>query len=466
MLKLCMRYHTSDKPKKTLESKYSITEGTIWKALLVFFFPILVGTLFQQLYNTIDAVIIGKSEGKEALAAVGGGTAVYLTLLIGFFVGISSGSTVVISQLIGAKRPRATSRAVHTSLSLAFVGGIIMTLIGIASSGYVLKLMDTPEEITALSREYLHIYFFSMVPMFIYNMVSGILRAAGDSRTPLYTLIAAVITNIILDLLFVVFFKWGVAGVAWATVLSQAESMIISLIILKNRTDSIRFYFSHIEFCLPLLAKILRIGFPTGVQSTFYGVSNIIIQSAINSFGTITIAAWASYSKLDGIFWTVVSAMGVALTTFAGQNYGAGKYERIKQSMWQALGMTALFTIFAMGVFLAMGVHSFFLFTSDIQVAEEGFYMLKFLSPLWITYISIEVLSGVIRGAGDAFKPMIISLFGICLLRIVWLFGAVPMNHTITTVMASYPITWTVTSIMYWIYYTRGNWLRRIHKEK
>ncbi|MBQ5537452.1 MAG: MATE family efflux transporter [Treponema sp.] len=440
-----------------------ITEGKIWKSLLAFFFPILIGTIFQQLYNTIDAVIIGKFEGKEALAAVGGGTAVYLTVIIGFFVGITSGAGVVISHLYGARNDRATSEAVHTSLALALAGGFAMTAGGFAASGLVLGAMNTPESITGLSMDYLEIYFISMVPMFVYNMASGIMRAAGDSKTPLWILIAAVFTNIALDLLFVVLFGWGVKGVAWATVASQAESMLVSLLFLKRRSDSLSFRIRKLGFSPQLLMKMLRIGFPAGIQSTFYGVSNLIIQSAINSFGTTTIASWAAFSKIDAVFWTIVNAMGIAVTTFAGQNFGAGKFHRVKSCMAESLSMTLAFTLISAAFFIATAKQCYALFTNDASVIAEGVSMLRFLAPTWFTYISIEILSGIIRGAGDSFKPMVISLFGICFLRVAWLFVVVPRVHTVNTVLTSYPLTWCVTRAAFWLYWFSGKWIHRFH---
>ena len=444
-----------------MTNQNQITEGKIWKSLLAFFFPILIGTLFQQLYNTIDAVIIGKFEGKEALAAVGGGTAVYLTLIVGFFVGVSSGAGVVISQLFGSKNARETEKAVHTALSLSFIGGMVMTAFGIITADWVLRVTKTPEEILSLSLTYLHIYFASMVPMFVYNMASGAMRAAGDSKTPLYILIAAVVTNIALDTLFVVFFGWGVKGVAWATVISQAESMLVSLILLGRRKDSIAFSFKKLSFSPGILSKMLKIGFPAGIQTTFYSLSNIIIQSAMNSFGTVTIASWAAFSKIDAAFWTIVSAMGISVTTFAGQNYGAGKYTRLRKCMWQSLAMTAAFTVAASLIFTLTGRLCFSLFTNDAEVIEDGMRILKFLAPFWLTYISIEILSGVTRGTGDSFFPMVISLFGICFLRIAWLFTAVPKFNTVKSVLSSYPLTWIVTSVAFWVYWYSGKWLHR-----
>lgn len=438
----------------------SIIEGVIWKALLTFFFPILVGTLFQQLYNTVDAVIVGRFVGKEALAAVGGGTAVYLNLLVGFFVGLSSGASITISQFFGAKDTRETSRSVHTALMLSLTGGLIMTVAGFAASPWVLRVTHTPEDIMGLSLTYLRIFFVSMVPMFIYNMGASTLRAIGDSKSPLYILIAAVVTNIALDILFVVALGWGVAGVAWATVASQAESMIVVLVLLARSKTDVKLSLRKLCFTPHLLGKMLQLGLPTGIQSTFYCLSNIIIQSAINAFGTTTIASWAAFGKIDAIFWTIVSTMGVAVTTFSGQNYGARKYERLKQCMWQAMLMTLLMTLFCTIVFWYTGSHIFYLFTKEDDVIAGGVRILRFLAPWWITYVSIEVLSGIIRGAGDSFIPMVITLFCVCVLRLVWLFTAAPHWNDVLAVLACYPITWSLTSVLFWVYWCTGKWLK------
>ncbi|MCR5724377.1 MAG: MATE family efflux transporter [Treponema sp.] len=444
-------------------SNTSITEGTIWKALLVFFFPILLGTLFQQLYNTVDAVIVGRFVGKEALAAVGGGTAVYLNLIVGFFVGLTSGASIIISQFYGADNPGETSRTVHTALLFSFLGGLVMTVAAFLASPWVLRVTHTPDDIMELSLTYLRIFFVSMVPMFVYNMGASTLRAVGDSKSPLYILIAAVITNIALDILFVVVFGWGVAGVAWATVASQAESMIVVLVILATSRSCIRLSLRQLVITPHLLAKILRMGLPTGIQSTFYCLSNIIIQAAINAFGTTTIAAWAAFSKIDAVFWTVISTMGVAVTTFSGQNYGARKYDRLKQCMWQAMLMTFGITIFCSVFFWFTGSYVYRLFTTDDDVIAGGVRILRFLAPWWVTFVSIEVLSGIIRGAGDTFIPMIITLFCVCVLRLVWLFTAAPHWNDVLAVLGCYPLTWTLTSVLFWIYWVSGRWLRKHH---
>ena len=433
--------------------KTSITEGTIWKSILSFFFPILFGTFFQQLYNTVDAVVVGRVVGKEALAAVGGGVAVYVNLLVGFFVGLSSGATVIVSQFYGAKKTFDTSNAVHTAFALSIIGGILITAFGLCSAHTALRLMGTPEEIVSPSETYLRIYFVGMIPMLLYNMGSGILRAAGDSKTPLYILIAGCVCNIVLDIFFVCILRLGIAGAAWATVASEGISMILVLACLMRTSECYRFEPKKLALTPHILKKMLTIGFPAGVQSSMYTISNILIQTSINSFGTTSIAAWAAYGKLDVLFWMIVNAFGISVTTFAGQNYGAKKIERVKRGMLITLAMTAAATVLLTVIFYVFCEPIYFIFTSESDVIAEGVRMLRFLAPTYITYISIEILSGTIRGCGKSFAPMMMSLFGICILRVLWIILIVPRYHVFEMVELSYPLTWAVTSALYWIYY-------------
>ena len=437
----------------------AITEGPIWKALLSFFFPILLGTFFQQLYNTVDAVVVGRFVGKQALAAVGGGSSVFVNLIVGFFMGLSSGAGVLISQFYGAGRGTELSRAVHTAIAMSIAGGLIMTAMGIGLCGPVLTATGTPQDTMEPSLVYLRIFFAGMVPMSLYNMGSGILRAVGDSRTPLIILIAGCAANIALDMLLVLGLRLGVAGVALATIICQAGCAAATLAVLGRSRESWRFTWKKLAVSPHILREILRIGFPAGIQSSLYTISNIIIQSFVNAFGTDTVAAWAAFGKIDSIFWMTVSALGIAVTTFSGQNCGAHQYRRVRQGMQESMLLATVLTLLMSAVFLTAGQPLFLLFSSDGAVIEKGMHMLRFLVPFWLTYISIEILSGTIRGAGASFVPMLMTVFGVCLLRIVWLFAAVPRSGTLDSVMASYPITWTVTSIMFWVYYLCGRWI-------
>lgn len=438
-----------------------ITNGVIWKQLLLFFFPILFGTFFQQLYNTVDAVVVGQFVGKEALAAVGGSTSVLINAFIGFFVGLSSGATVVISQFYGGGRHDKVSRAVHTAASICLIMGAFFMITGLIAAPYALKAMDTPADIIDDSVTYLRIYFGGILFPLIYNMGSGILRAVGDSKHPLYFLIVCCITNLVLDVLFVAVFHWGVAGAAIATLISQAVSAILILSSL-GRTDQ-SYHFNPKQICLDvtILKDIIRIGLPAGFQSVMYSASNIIIQSSINTFGTNIVAAWTAYGKIDATFWMIMGAFATSITTFVGQNFGAQKYHRVRQSVRICFSIAMGTTVLLSCVLYFAGPLIYRLFTSDTAVITEGVKILRTLVPFYFTYVSIEIFAGAVRGTGDSIIPMIMTCFGICILRAVWIMVAVPISHTIETVILSYPITWGTTSIMFILYYLQGGWLKR-----
>jgi len=439
----------------------SITEGVIWKNLLSFFFPILLGTFFQQMYNTVDAIIVGKFVGKEALAAVGGTTGSIINLIVGFFVGLSSGATVILSQYYGGRRHKEVSETVHTAIAMAIAGGLLIMGLGLWLSPMMLNLLDTPQELIGYSLSYMRIYFMGMIPSLIYNIGSGLLRAVGDSRRPLLFLIAACLTNIVLDVVFVVGFEMHVAGAALATILSQAVSATLIIVTLMRSHTSYRLEPKKIRFHASHLKRIVTIGLPAGLQSMAYSVSNTIVQASINGFGTNVMAAYTAYGKLDAFNWMLQNAFGVSITTFVGQNFGAQKYDRVKKSVRVCLAMTAAGTLLLSGFLLLAGQSLYHLFTDDAQVIEIGMQMLWKLAPVYILYICIEVLSGALRGTGDALLPSVLTLTGVCLLRITWLLGVVPFNRTLDMVLTCYPLTWAVTSVLFIVYYLKGGWLKR-----
>ncbi len=439
----------------------TMTQGVIWKQLLNFFFPILLGTFFQQLYNTVDAIIVGQFVGKEALAAVGGATGTLINLLVGFFVGLSSGATVIISQYYGARRGEDTSKAVHTSMALGVVGGVALTLIGLLVSPWALRAMGTPDEILVHALTYIRVYFSGTIFSLLYNIGSGILRAVGDSKRPLYILIVCCLVNLALDLVFVVWMKMGVLGAALATFLSQLISAALVLFCLLRSDQVYRLYFKEIRFHPEILREIITIGFPAGLQSVLYSISNVMIQASINSFGTDIIAAWTAYGKIDSIFWMILTAFGVAITTFAGQNFGAQQYDRIRKGVWVCSGMAAATSAGLSLLLILTSQYLYRLFTDDPVVIELGIEILNTLTPFYITFVLIEMLSGAARGAGDSLIPTIITCFGVCVLRVAWILIAVPLYPDVKTVIYSYPITWILTSVLFLIYYLQGGWLRR-----
>lgn len=430
-----------------------ITEGVIWQQLLLFFFPILFGTFFQQLYTAADAMIVGRYVGKVALSAVGGGTGSVIQVLVGLFIGLSSGATVIISQYYGAKKAEMVDYAVHTSIAFSLVAGVIMMVGGIVSAPAVLKAMDTPADVLEPSILYIRIYFVGIIPNLIYNMGSGILRAVGDSKRPLYFLIASCLVNIALDVLFVVGFRMGVAGAAWATILSQLLSAVLVLIVLMRTQDMYRLDPRRIRFDGRMFQRMIRIGLPAGLQSIMYSSSNVIIQASVNSLGTDTVAAWTAYSKIDAVFWMIVSAFGISVTTFVGQNYGAGKNDRVRKGVRDCMFMTAVSTVLISALLYFFGVYFYEMFTSEVEVIDIGIRMMRYMVPTYITYISIEILSGALRGVGDCWIPMLISCGGICVIRFLWILFAVPLRPDIYNIMFSYPLTWVITSILFIGYY-------------
>lgn len=431
----------------------AITEGVIWKQLLIFFFPIVLGTFFQQIYNTADAIIVGRFVGKEALACVGGSSAQIINLIVGFFVGLSSGATVVLAQFYGAKDGRNVSRALHTAAAFAVIGSVIITILGIILTPWLLALLNTPENLMAGSSLYVRVYFGGIIFVFIYNIGSGILRAVGDSRRPLYFLIICCLINIVLDLVFVLGFQMGVAGAALGTLISQAGSAVLIIITLMRSEDLYQLKPRQIRIYGSTLKSLLRIGLPAGLQSVMYTISNMMIQAALNSFGTDTVAAWTAYGKMDSLYWMIINAFGISITTFVGQNFGAKKYGRMKKSVRVCLGMSVGTSLVLTAFFLTLGQYAFHLFTTDGSVIDIGMQMLRLMVPGYTIYVFIEILSGALRGTGDVLIPMLMTCGGICVLRIIWIIAAMPMRPEISTIIYSYPISWILTAVLFIIYY-------------
>lgn len=439
--------------KRGSQTMNQITEGVIWRQLLLFFFPIVFGTFFQQLYNTIDTVIVGHFVGTEALASVGGSSAQISALIVGFFTGLSSGASVVIAQFFGAQDERSVRQSLHTAYAFSIMGSIVISILGIALAPSMLSWMRTPAEIMADSILYLRIYFAGILFVFIYNMGSSILRAVGDSRHPLYYLIICCFLNIVLDVAFVVIFRMGVLGVALATLLSQAFSAVLVTHKLMKAEGILRLFLRQIRFHGSVMKSQLRIGIPTGVEAVMYSITNVIIQAALNGFGTDTAAAWSVFGKLDAVFWMVSNAFGISITTFVGQNYGARKAGRIRKITRVSLGIDFLVSAALVVFLIAARVPLFRLFTTDTEVIRIGTEMLLQVTPWYITFVFIEILTGSLRGIGDVIIPMIITLCGVCLLRVLWIIGALKIQPTISAIIFSYPITWIITSILFICYY-------------
>ena len=439
--------------KRQISPGNQITEGVIWKQLLFFFFPILLGTFFQQFYNTIDMVVVGRFVGKEALASVGGSAGQIVNLVVGFFTGLSAGAGVIISQFYGARDAKNLNNSIHTAYAFSIAGGILFMIPGILLSPGLLRWMNTSSELLASSEAYLRIYFGGIVFMFIYNIGSGILRAVGDSKRPLYYLIICCLLNILLDLIMVPGLHLGVPGVAIATVLAQAFSAVLVTRALIKSKDIYRLRLLDIRFYGGVLKSQLYVGLPGGFQSVMYSISNIIIQAAVNIYGTDTTAAWAAYGKLDALFWMISGAFGVSITTFVGQNYGAGRHDRIRKSIRDCLLMDFGVSICLTAFLIFFRRPLFHIFTDDANVIQIGSHLLRLITPYYVVFVVIEVLSSALRGVSDVIIPTLLTLFGVCLLRIAWIFFAVPLHPSIEMVSFSYPITWSTTAVLFLIYY-------------
>ena len=445
---------------KEIQNSNSILTGSIYKTILMFFFPILLGSFLQQLYSTADALIVGRYVNKEALAAIGA-TSYIINILIGFFVGLSAGAAVIISQFYGANKDKQLSDSVHTSIALSLISGVIIMILGAVFSPIILRLMNTPTDIMEPSVTYLRVYFLGAVPVLIYNMGSSILRAVGDSKSPLYVLIICTIVNIVLDLLFVAVFNMGIFGAALATLLAQLVSAIVVIVMLMRAELSYKLDIKKICFHKNVLIVMLKLGLPTGFQSVLYCFSNMIVQSSVNNFGTDTVAAWTAFTRIDNFYWMVIGAFGVAVTTFVGQNFGARNFDRIKKSVKITYAFTAMSAILLSLIFYIWSDPLLLLFTNETSVVNEGIYMFRHYCQYYIFFVGIEVFSGAIRATGDSFIPTIITAIGICGLRILWIFIAVPASPLIGTILCVYPLTWFLTSFVFTLYYLRGKWLQR-----
>ncbi len=441
------------------QSKVDLLNGPIWIQILLFFFPIMLGTFFQQLYNTVDAIVVGNFVGKQALAAVGGSTGTLINLLINFISGLAGGATVVIAQCYGKKDENGISKGIKSGMFLGISLGFVLMILGIAFARALLEWMDVTSDILPFAVIYMRIYLLGLIPTMIYNVGSGALRAMGDSKKPLYFLVISCFVNIVLDILLVCVVGMGVEGAAIATICSQLVSCALVLIVLGKKDTFYHYDIRDLSFDKDYLKQIVIIGLPTGIQSVLYSISNLFINAQVNSYGTDTIAAFTAFGKIDALFWMVSGAYSVALITVVGQCFGARKIDRMKKAVRTCILLYCITSALIIGVCYFGGQYLYQLFTSDKGVIEIGMDILKFLCPYWITFALIEIYSSTIRACGESLKPMIITALGICGLRIIWI-CFYPSNSVIETLYC-YPISWIVTSIIFLFYYLKGSWLKR-----
>lgn len=434
-----------------------LTKGSIVKAIILFSVPLLIGNLFQQLYNAVDSYVVGNYVGKVALAAVGASTPI-INMLIGFFMGISTGAGVVIAQFFGAGDLSKMKKAIHNSIALTLVIGVVLTVVGLVFNDPILKAIGVPSDVFSEASTYLSIYFWSLIFVMIYNMGSGILRSVGDSKRPLYFLIFSSVINIVLDFLFVKNFGFGVAGAGYATLIAQAISAIMVMYVLMKTEDSYKVVLKDIKFDKEILLKIIKIGLPTGFQQSIVSLSNVIVQSYINVYGASVIAGYSVTIKIDGFVNLPLQAFNMAITTFVGQNIGAKQYNRVKKGAY----ITTFLAMVTIGFFVVImyffGRDFIALFNQEKDVIDAGRLMQLTFLPFYIFLPINQVINGVLRGAGRSAVPMYVMIFSFVFLRQIYLFLVTKVTSDVVYVFLGWPTTWVVCSLIFIVYFFKVQW--------
>lgn len=451
--------------KKLHTTQVIMTEGVIWRQLLAFSLPLLVGNLFQQLYNTVDSVVVGNFIGSEALAAVGSSNSL-INLIIGMFMGIGTGAGVIISQYYGAGEKQKLHWAVHTTMALSIVGGLILIVVGVFLSPLILSLMGTPQSVMPASVAYLRIFFCGSLFNLVYNMGSGVLRAVGDSKRPLIYLCISSVINIVLDLVFVIVFQMGTAGVGYATVAAQGVSALLTVRALVHTDDIYRLELSKIKIDRRMMARVLKIGIPSGIQQSIISLSNVIVQANVNSFGAAAMAGFGSYSKIDGFAMLPLQSFCMAATTFTGQNIGAKKPRRVKQGVFQGLVISMIYTILISILLYLNAERILRIFSPDQDVIAYGYTSMLILLPFYWTMAIHQILMGSIRGSGRTMVCMLIGVGNMCILRMIYINLLVPFFPSFEAVMWCYPITWLTTMGMDCIYALKAKWIPKGKEEQ
>ena len=438
--------------------KNDLIEGHVGKSILYFTIPLLIGNFFQLLYNTVDSYVVGNYVSPDALAAVGQSTPI-INVIVGAFLGLSTGAGVVISQYYGAKDDKRMSLAVHSAAALTLVLCMIFTIIGILVARPILELIRSPQSIMPLATLYLKIYFYGVSFVLIYNMGSGILRAIGDSKRPLYYLAISSLANVIFDFVFVLYLHLGVTGVAYGTLISQGLSALLVVIRLLSVQANYRLSVSRIHFDRRMTKKIIQIGVPTAIQNCIVSFSNVWSTSYINRFGANAVAGYAAYTKIDQFVILPVQSFSLAITTFVGQNVGAKKYERVKKGISQTLIMNEIIAFFFMVGLFFFGHRIIGLFTKKPDVIESGFLMAKVMCAGYIFIPITNILAGALRGVGISKIPMYTMVGCYVVIRQIYLAIAYHFDHSIVVVYLGWPLTWVICAILLVVYFKKANWL-------
>lgn len=438
------------------KNQINMTEGAIFGKLIQFSVPLILSSLLQLLFNAADIIVVGRFAGDNSLAAVGS-TGSLINLLINLFMGLSVGTNVVAAHYFGAGRSKDLQDTVHTSILLSIYSGIILTVVGVIGSKYILILMQAPTEVLNLATLYLKIYFGGITATMIYNFGSALLRAKGDTKRPLYILFTAGVMNLILNLIFVIIFKMDVAGVAWATVISQCFSAACVIIILIRETDDFHLNLKKLHINSHIFTKIVKIGLPAGFQGIMFSFSNVIIQSSVNSFGAITIAGNSAACNLEGFIYTSMNGFSQGSLTFCSQNLGARKTDRIRKVVWISQGCIIVIGAVLSGIFLLFGRSLLGIYSTSPDVIEAGMVRLWIIFTTYYLCGMMDGMANCIRGIGHSLMPVISSLCGACLFRIIWLFTIfqIPQFHTPFCIYITYPISWILTFVANVVFYNK-----------
>jgi len=431
-----------------------MTEGPILKKLILFAIPLLIGNLFQQLYNTVDSVVVGNFVGAQALAAVGS-TGPIVNMLVGLFSGLSTGGTVVISQYYGAKNHKKLQDAVHTTIMMVIILSIMFTFLGRWIAPPMLRFMKTPDDVYPLTSTYLSIYFAGISGLMLYNIGAGILRAVGDSKRPLYFLLLSSVLNIILDLVFVICFDMGVAGVAYATIVSQYISAALIFVVLMRTHGEYRVYPQKLRIDFPILKRIVFIGLPAALQMAITAFSNVFVQSYVNIFGSSAMAGWSAFNKLDQFAMLPMQSISLAATTFTGQNVGAKNVERTRKGAKVSLALSFSVTLFITIIIVIFAKPLISLFNSEPEVIRYGTLIMYSMGSLLVTNTFAQVLACCLRGMGDSRGPMVIFLSSYVVFRQIYLFIASRLTDSFLLVTFAYPAGWIMCSFLMILYYRK-----------
>ncbi len=445
------------------QQRSTLTEGSIWKGMLMFAFPVFLGNVFQQFYNTFDSWCVGNYIGENALAAVGSSGSL-IFMMVSFFNGVAMGAGVVIARLFGAKEYGSMRKAIHTAIAFGLVTGVFLTAVGIGLTPAILRLMGTPSEVLPESISYFRWYFCGAIFIVMYNMFVGILHAVGDSRHPLYYLIFSTFVNIALDMLFVAVLRFGVGSAAIATTVSQGISALLCCVHLLRIDAPYKISLSEIRFDKKSLIDIIRYGIPSGVQNSVIALANVFVQANINSFGKSAMAGCGAYSKLEGFAFLPVTCFTQALSTFVGQNLGARQYDRVKKGVGFGIACSCL-TAELIGIVSYIFAPQLIGFFGDSAAAID--YGTRHMRSICLFYCLLafsHCIAGIMRGAGKASVPMFVMLGCWCVFRVSYISVAVRLINELTMVSVAYPITWTLSSVIFLIYFLKADWIHNFER--